>query len=62
MTQAIEQLILRKLAKGPVYARTFHLAKPVVNRLVAAGKVRRVAPAGSRIKNMIELVGGSDAE
>lgn len=53
---------LRKLAKGPVYARTFHLAKPVVNRLVAAGKVRRIAPAGSRTKNMIELVGGSDAE
>lgn len=56
MTAAIEQLILRRLAKGPVYARTFHLAKPVVNRLVAQGKVRRIASDGSRIKNMIALV------
>jgi len=56
MSEAIEHLILRKLAKGPQWARSFHAAKPVVDRLVARGLVRRVAPEGKKQRNMLELV------
>lgn len=62
MSAAIEQLILRKLAAGPCWARSFHTAKPVVDRLVARGLVRRVAPEGKRQKNMLALVETPDAD
>jgi hypothetical protein len=62
MSAAIEQLILRKLAAGPCWARSFHTAKPVVDRLVARGLVRRVAPEGKRQKNMLALVEVGDAD
>lgn len=55
MSAAIEALILRKLANGPLYARTFHTVKPVVDRLVKQGRVLRVAPVGGKAKNMLEL-------
>lgn len=51
----IDALILRKLANGPLYARTFHAAKPVVERLIRLGKVERCAPPGGRGKNMVRL-------
>lgn len=52
----IDDLVLKKLANGPLYARSFHTVKPVVARLIAAGKIRRIAPPGSKSKNMLELV------
>ena len=55
MSAAIEAIILRKLENGPLYAKTFHHAKPVVDRLVRQGRICRVAPDGSRMKNMIAL-------
>lgn len=57
---AIEKMIIAKLKRGPLYARTFHLAKPVVNRLVARGIVKRIAPPGSKSKNMLALVADHD--
>ena len=62
MSAAIERFILRKLAKGPQWARSFHTAKPVVDRLVARGLVRRVAPEGKKQRNMLELVEVGDAD
>ena len=56
----IERLIMDKLRKGPVYARSFHAAKPVVQALIKRGLIRRVAPPGGRGKNMLEIVNGSD--
>ena len=56
MSAAIESLILRKLANGPQWARSFHTVKPVVDRLVARGLVRRIAPEGKMQRNMLELV------
>lgn len=52
----VDDLVLKKLASGPLYARSFHTVKPVVARLIAAGKIRRVAPPGGKAKNMLELV------
>ena len=62
MSAAIEQLILRKLASGPKWSQSFHNVKPVVNRLVARGLVRRVAPEGKKQRNMLELVEVGDAD
>lgn len=57
---SIDALVLRKLANGPLYARSFHTVKPVVARLIAAGKVERCAPEGSHMKNMLRLVNQGD--
>jgi len=55
MTMTIDGFVLKRLAKGPVYARSFHAVKPVVERLIAAGKIERCAPEGGRMKNMLRL-------
>lgn len=62
MSAAIEKLILRKLANGPQWARSFHTVKPVVERLVARGTIKRVAPQGKRQKNMLALKEVGDAD
>lgn len=51
----IDQLVLKKLANGPLYARTFHAVKPIVARLIARGKIIRVAPPGGKARNMLAL-------
>lgn len=55
MTRALEALVLQKLAAGPMYAKSFRHVKPVVLRLIASGKVQRVAPPGLLKRNMIAL-------
>ena len=55
MSKAIEDFILSKLAKGPLYANTFRHAKPVVERLVRQGRIRRIAPEGKSMNNMLAL-------
>lgn len=58
----IERLILTKLGKGRRWARAFQSAKPVVDRLVERGLVRRVKPEGGQACNMLEITHrGQDA-
>ena len=52
----IEELIIRKLRNGPVWAKSLSPAKAVVDRMVERGILIRVAPVGGKGKNMIELV------
>lgn len=52
---AIERQILRKLAGGPVWARSLHDAKAVVQGLIGRGYVARCKPPGGRGANMLEL-------
>lgn len=47
--------IMRKLARGPAWARSFQQVKPLVQALVNSGYVERCAPEGSRTRNMIQL-------
>jgi hypothetical protein len=51
----IEKLVLEKLAKGPVWARSLGNVKPIVDRLVSAGLAERCAPPNGKGKNMVRL-------
>ena len=55
MNKVIEQMILRKLERGPMWANSFRHAKPVVESLVKRGVIVRIAPVGSKSKNMLAL-------
>jgi hypothetical protein len=55
---ATEALILKKLANGPLYIRSFQRVKPVLDRMIERGAVRRVAPDGMRARNMVALPDG----
>lgn len=44
---ATEAMIRDRLAKGPVYMRSFQRVKPIVTRMIERGELCRVAPRGS---------------
>ena len=62
MSAALEQLVRRKLARGPLYLRSFQQVKPIVERMIVRGEIKRVAPVGQRAKNMVELTEQGRAE
>lgn len=59
---AVETLILQKLAKGALYMRSFQQVKPVVERMIERGELRRVAPIGQRARNMVALAAPGGAK
>lgn len=50
----IEKLILTKLSKGVMFARSFHVAKPTVLSLIQRGYIQRVVGSGGR-KNALGI-------
>lgn len=55
MSAAVRTLILQKLGRGPKYARSFHAAKPVLDKLITEGLVERCYPEGGSARNMVQL-------
>ena len=53
----IEDMILQRLANGPRHAKIFVHCKPVVARMVAAGKLERVNVNGGRGANYLQIKG-----
>lgn len=51
----LEIVVLRRLARGPLYFRTLRHVRPIVFRLIDRGLVRPVAPPGGAGRNMVEL-------
>lgn len=58
---AAEAMIIARLANGPLYVRSFQRVKPLLDRMIERGTLRRVAPLGSRARNMVELAPANDA-
>ena len=64
MSLAVVQIaLLRRLAGGPVYARTLQAGGGLVlvPRLVELGLVERVKPAGGKAKNCVALTAAGAA-
>jgi hypothetical protein len=51
----IEIMVLKRLAAGPKYMRSFQAAKPVVERMISLGHIERCRPDGGTARNMIKL-------
>lgn len=58
----IEETILARLATGPCWSRSFQVVKPVLERLVASGRVERCRPPLGRARNMVRLAVVETAE
>lgn len=58
---ALYRLVLGKIAKGPIWARSLGPSQPIVRWLVDQGFVRRVRPAGGRARNMLEITAAGRA-
>ena len=51
----IELIIAKKLAAGPAWKRSFHAAKPAVDRMISRGDIEAVESPGGAARNMIAL-------
>lgn len=50
-----EGRILERLKAGPMYLRTFHKNRAVLDRIIAKGLAEQVAPIGGKARNMVKL-------